>query len=220
MSILSVISRLAKADKDRKTRFHTMAGDFVFSRDIVPALSSTIKRSLFSKYEHLPWITYPAIRFLNQQMRGRRVFEFGSGTSSLWYAERAKEVFSVENNLEWFQRVQAMASGATNLTLSFAEENDDFINRITQIGGSFDAIVIDSQPKAEDTFTSTDDFRVACLRTALQYASEDCMFIIDNTDAMRQLSAEVDKVFPANRIRRMTGWVPGIFHPNETTIIN
>ena len=47
----------------------------------------------------LPWITYPAQTMLEQIVRDTfRVFEFGCGNSSLWWAARAKEVVSIDHS--------------------------------------------------------------------------------------------------------------------------
>src|SRR5262245_36157876 len=41
----------------------------------------------------MPWITYPAIRLLDERVPSKsRVFEYGGGHSTLWWAERAYEV--------------------------------------------------------------------------------------------------------------------------------
>jgi hypothetical protein len=53
----------------------------------------------------VPWITYPAFRQLVRIVKpGCRVFEYGCGGSSLWWAARASEVVSVENDAEWAVR--------------------------------------------------------------------------------------------------------------------
>jgi hypothetical protein len=50
----------------------------------------------------VPWITYPAIEMLKRlEMRQRRVFEYGAGASSLWWAARGAEVTSVEYDPAW-----------------------------------------------------------------------------------------------------------------------
>jgi len=55
----------------------------------------------------LPWMTFPAISqirdFLEPSMR---VFEYGSGGSTVFFANRVKEVISVEHDKEWYQKLQ------------------------------------------------------------------------------------------------------------------
>jgi hypothetical protein len=59
----------------------------------------------------LPWFSFGAIAFLDKYLCPQhRVFEFGSGGSSLFFARRAASVLSVESHAEWQQRVAAMAT--------------------------------------------------------------------------------------------------------------
>lgn len=57
-----------------------------------------------------PWITYGAREFLDGFLQPRfRVFEWGSGGSSLFFARRVAQVISVEHDANWFELVQAEA---------------------------------------------------------------------------------------------------------------
>jgi len=50
----------------------------------------------------LPWFSYGAIDFLERFLRKEmQVFEFGSGGSTLFFAQRAKSVTAVEDNAHW-----------------------------------------------------------------------------------------------------------------------
>lgn len=59
---------------------------------------------------YVPYITYPALRQLRRIIRPEfRVFEYGSGGSSLWWAGQVREVISVEHDAGWAARVGAHA---------------------------------------------------------------------------------------------------------------
>lgn len=64
--------------------------------------------------QRLPWLTFPAIDFLERAARPtHRVFEYGGGGSTLFWADRVAEVVTVEHSAEWFAALQlAMAKGA------------------------------------------------------------------------------------------------------------
>jgi hypothetical protein len=57
------------------------------------------------KYK-IPWITFPAIshiqKFISKNMK---VFEYGSGGSTIYFAERVEEVNSIEHDKEWFTKL-------------------------------------------------------------------------------------------------------------------
>ncbi|QNH55640.1 MAG: hypothetical protein H2674_14390, partial [Limnospira indica BM01] len=47
----------------------------------------------------IPWYTYPAIEFIENKISSDfKVFEYGSGQSTLWWAERVLKVISVESD--------------------------------------------------------------------------------------------------------------------------
>ncbi len=56
--------------------------------------------------DKLPWITFSAIQMLDNFLDGdMRVYEYGSGGSTLYFAQRVKEVISVEHDRPWFEKV-------------------------------------------------------------------------------------------------------------------
>lgn len=55
----------------------------------------------------LPWVTFEATRLLLRILRpNMRVFEYGSGGSTLFFAKAVREVFTVEHDRAWFEVVQ------------------------------------------------------------------------------------------------------------------
>jgi len=64
----------------------------------------------------VPWITYPAFRQLQRVIKpSSKVFEYGCGGSSHWWASHAAEVTSVEHDAAWAAR--AVASAPANLKI-------------------------------------------------------------------------------------------------------
>src|SRR5438876_5538528 len=54
----------------------------------------------------IPWFSYAGIDFLNSFLEPHMIgFEYGSGGSTLFLAQRIKFLYSVEDNPEWFERV-------------------------------------------------------------------------------------------------------------------
>jgi predicted O-methyltransferase YrrM len=54
--------------------------------------------------DEMPWLTYEAIDFLNRYVRKTmRVFEFGGGGSSVYFAKHAGHVITVEHDARWFE---------------------------------------------------------------------------------------------------------------------
>jgi len=58
------------------------------------------------KNDH-PWITFKAERYLHKILRKDMiVFEYGSGSSTLYFSRRVAQVFSIEHHQGWFENVQ------------------------------------------------------------------------------------------------------------------
>ena len=55
----------------------------------------------------IPWLSYPCVDFLNERLhKSLRIFEFGSGNSTLYYSSRVKEIVSVEHDPLWFKKIK------------------------------------------------------------------------------------------------------------------
>lgn len=73
----------------------------------------------------VPWITFPARSMLERVvLPSHKVFEFGAGNSSLWWAKRVAEVVSVEHNLKWVEELRKRAP--QNLKLVARPINADY----------------------------------------------------------------------------------------------
>lgn len=117
----------------------------------------------------IPWYTYPAIEFLESlNLKESRVFEYGCGNSSIFWAERSREVFSVENSSEWAQIVRALQ--VPRLTIIEAMEQDAYVNAVDSVGGKFDVVIVDGR------------FRRSCAQSACRVVHENGMIIFDNAD--------------------------------------
>jgi hypothetical protein len=66
----------------------------------------------------LPWITYEAQRALERILTPEmRVFEYGTGGSTLFLAPRVAELVSVEHDPDWHAKVQARVGNRSELML-------------------------------------------------------------------------------------------------------
>ena len=101
----------------------------------------------------LPWFSLTSIEFLDKWLtKSMDVFEYGSGGSTIFFANRCQSVVSIENNLFWFKELKHKIdeSGFLNIRLQYIEynfhyshdfENSEYLNSIPE--KKFDIIVID-----------------------------------------------------------------------------
>lgn len=117
----------------------------------------------------IPLFTYPCIEYLQQfDLRQKRVFEWGSGASTLYWMQRAQSVTSVENNRQWFDAMLNMKNDKSTLVL---DETDRFPFRIRDQAEPFDVIVVDSY-----------GYRYDCAVEAIGKLAPGGMIILDNSD--------------------------------------
>jgi hypothetical protein len=72
----------------------------------------------------LPWFTFSAIEFLETWIKSHHeIFEYGCGGSTLFFAQRARSVASVEHNGKWARTVTAAAlkRGLSNVAIGVRE---------------------------------------------------------------------------------------------------
>jgi len=60
-----------------------------------------------------PWLTSRAVFLLDQLLKSDDIgVEFGSGRSTLWFAQRLKHITSIEDNKAWFSTVTTLLANA------------------------------------------------------------------------------------------------------------
>lgn len=114
--------------------------------------SSWKKKSVDKNGIAIPWYTYGLIDFLQRrELSQKRVLEIGGGQSTLWWANMAKQVFTIEGDREWHKRLQANQNHE-NLEIRYISKDQNVLkaldlhlaeSKITQ----FDVIIIDGMDR-------------------------------------------------------------------------
>lgn len=95
----------------------------------------------------LPWYTYSAINFLEERLTAdMRVFEYGSGNSTLWYSKRVKQVVAVESDSEWYAHVSLQLPEKDQI--SYRIIGQDYIHE-PELHEPFDIVVIDGYERSQ-----------------------------------------------------------------------
>ena len=176
----------------------------------------------------LPWWTYPAITEVDAALAARdgkaRVFEYGSGASSVWLGRRAGEVHSVEHHGDFVEFLRPALAEVPTVHLRHVEAPQrgehariqsqrhghqgldfaDYVASIDEVGGPFDVIVVDGRARA------------ACLRQAIPHLAPDGLIVFDNSNRPRYQEAILTSGLAATRLR---GWVPSLPYQSETTLL-
>jgi SAM-dependent methyltransferase len=177
-----------------------------------------------------PWWTYGAIDQVGEHLAAldgkARVFEYGSGASSVWLGRRAAEVHSVEHHAGFadvMRRVLAEARltdvvelievpptpAAHPVVPSERKGEDgrdyaDYVASIDRVEGDFDLVVVDGRA------------RVACMQAAAKRLAPGGIILFDDTQRPRYRSGMAASGLDVQRIR---GWVPSLPYPRETAVL-
>lgn len=179
----------------------------------------------------VPWWTYRATDVVEAFLAGRggqaRVFEFGSGASTLWLAARAGEVHSVEHHEGFARQVRRLLDARPGLsertTLHVVDapvvpaprvpsrgrgaqgaDFADYVDTIHRVGGAFDLVVVDGRA------------REACLRASLEHLAPGARVVVDDSHRARYRQAIADSGLSCRTLRGLTPTLP---YPRDTAVL-
>ena len=119
----------------------------------------------------IPWMTYSAIHFLEKRVdRSMKVFEYGSGNSTFWWAERVNSVLACEHDRDWYELVLKSLPENVTLRQIDLEYGGAYTGEIMKFNNAFDIVIIDGRD------------RVNCIRNALNALSERGVIILDDSN--------------------------------------
>jgi predicted O-methyltransferase YrrM len=134
-------------------------------------------------YPDVPWLTRQAVEILEDKLKPTDVgLEWGSGRSTLWFAQRISHLTSIEHNDHWYKRIKKMLSDKDieNVELLYApleaksESQPNYIRAAAEL------------PKASLDFVLVDGrLRDQCTELAMDLIKPGGMLIID--DAARYI---------------------------------
>lgn len=175
----------------------------------------------------VPWWTYDAVDAVEAWLAARprpiRIFEYGSGASTLWLARRAEEVHSVEHDGAFAATLAPALEPCPGVTLHVVpavrsaapavpsakegQEGLDFsayVAAIDDVPGQFDLVVVDGRARA------------ACLRRATQRLAADGVIVFDNSRRRRYRPAITGSGLVETRYRGLTPTLP---YPEQTSVL-
>jgi predicted O-methyltransferase YrrM len=175
----------------------------------------------------VPWWTYDAIGEVDFWLASRpgavRVFEYGSGASTMWLARRVAEVHSVEHHRGFGEMMQGALASFSNVSLSIIEpvsssaplvgsqkeghqglDFADYVDAIDAVEGQFDLVVVDGRA------------REACLRKAIERLAPGGMIVFDNSRRRRYREAIAASGL---RERLLRGLTPTLPYPEQTSLL-
>lgn len=155
----------------------------------------------------LPWVTYPFIDFIDERLnKEMSIFEFGSGNSTIYYAKKVKEVYSVEHDETWFTQIKQQLPSNANLFHQSLIYNDEYCRYPTTLNLKFDIIIVDGRD------------RVNCMIHAVNNLTKNGVIVLDNSDRLEYTNG-INKLLE-QKFKKIDFWglAPGFLHETCTTI--
>ncbi len=85
-----------------------------------------LQMSWMRQNPELPWLSRDAIAFIEQWLQPNDfAFEYGSGRSTIWLAQRVNRMRSIEHNIEWSEQVskEIQLRSLNNVDFQFVKSN-------------------------------------------------------------------------------------------------
>ncbi|MCI0746383.1 MAG: class I SAM-dependent methyltransferase [Verrucomicrobia subdivision 3 bacterium] len=132
----------------------------------------------------IPWFSYAAIDFLDEFLGPDMIAcEYGSGGSTIFYAQRTKFLYSIEDNQKWYELVtkRLLEKQIHNVELRFRPfdfkdpvgfENSEYLNAIPD--GQFDVISIDGSEEWKQV-------RPTCFARAEKHIKPGGIIVVDDS---------------------------------------
>jgi len=155
----------------------------------------------------IPWMTLPFIDFIATRLTAAlRVFEYGCGNSTLYYADHVGSVTSVEHDVEWHRTMQAHGKRNVTILLQALERDADYARTAAAAGGGFHLVIVDGRD------------RVNCVRQGVLALTPDGCVVLDDSER-EEYQPAADFLRDAG-FRRLDFWgvAPGLSYRKCTTI--
>lgn len=133
--------------------------------------SVATKRPLRADGTPIPWMTYNAITFFEERLtKDLSIFEYGSGNSTMFFANLVGKVTSAECDESWYEHVRKDMPENVNLMLVSKDGDQQYCKVIGNTEERFDVIIVD----AED--------RVECLKEAPNWVTGKGVIVLDDAE--------------------------------------
>lgn len=163
-----------------KLRFFWAMSQFIMFRSTQHQLgwfkSAWQNASVDKNGEPIPWLTYPAIYFLEQhkkELKPISIFEYGSGNSTFWWSKVSKEITAVEYYDKWYKKMVPQLSKNTELLFRENNAKHEFADAILETKTKYDLVVVDGRD------------RVRCALNAAKRLKPGGVILWDNSERPR-----------------------------------
>lgn len=157
--------------------------------------------------EPLPWVTYSFIDFIKTRLhKDLTIFEYGSGSSTLFYAKRVKRVVSVEHDESWYHKIVQGKPENAEMIFSKLERGGDYSKKAATLGEQFDIIIVDGRD------------RVNCCINSIKALTANGVIVLDDSERPDYQEAVSFLKQAGFKELSFSGISPGLFYLKATSV--
>ncbi|MGB7293181.1 MAG: class I SAM-dependent methyltransferase [Thermodesulfobacteriota bacterium] len=171
-----MLRKIIAGGETHQSRFHDENGKFIGVGELlyIPYnLPYIFLSKVLGRRAEQPWWPFTARNAIEAILHSDSVvIEFGSGYSTLWLARRASHVFAIEDNPEWFRKIESQLRerNISNITL-LNRKGEEFYDLSEFPPSTFDLAVVDGY------------CRFGCVRNVIPKLKAGGYLYLDNSDA-------------------------------------
>lgn len=155
----------------------------------------------------LPWVTYSFIDFITPRLtKDLKIFEYGSGSSTLFYAKRVSKVVSVEHDEAWYNKIVKSKPQNAEMIFSKLERGGEYSKKAAALGEKYDIIIVDGRD------------RVNCCISSINALSANGVIVLDDSERKDYEKAGTFLKKAGFKELSFTGISPGLFYLKATSV--
>src|SRR5690606_18591135 len=155
----------------------------------------------------IPWFTYSFIDFLAVRLtNSQSIFEYGSGNSTRYFAERVKNITSLEHDKMWYEQGRKNKPQNTELIYCELDENGNYCRGAKNTKQKFNIIIVDGRDS------------VNCCIQSIDSLSDDGVLILDDSERAQYNEGRDALINNGFKEISFSGISPGLFYRKETSV--
>jgi hypothetical protein len=155
----------------------------------------------------LPWVTYSFIDFIKNRInKSQAIFEYGSGSSTLFYAKKAGSVTSVEHDKTWFENVKNTSLANAEMIFCQLETDGEYAKKASLLNKKFDIIIVDGRD------------RVNCCKYSINALTDAGVIVLDDSERPEYQPARDFLTQNGFKELSFSGISPGLFYEKATSV--
>jgi hypothetical protein len=165
------------------------------------------KKAVDGDGNDLPWVTYAFIDFIQPRLNKQlHIFEYGSGSSTIYYAKRVGKVVSVEHDKDWYTKIQSTKPANAEMIFTELKTDGEYSRKAAALEAQFDIIIVDGRD------------RVNCCKHSVAALRSSGVMVLD--DSERPEYEEARTYLKENGFKELSfsGISPGLFYLKATSV--